>query len=125
VALAADAAGGIPPSRIELAADTIEVPPAEALARVTVRRSGNLHGDVTFRWWTESGSAQAGDDFASFGPRTEHMRDGQDGVRLLVPLVSDSTRRGPRNLFVVIGDPGPGASLGPRMRSMVIIPAVD
>jgi serine/threonine protein kinase len=118
-------AGTSPPSRIELAADTVEVPAAEPLARVTVRRTGDLHRDVTFRWWTESGSAQAGDDFASFGPRTEHIQDGQDGVRLLVPLVSDSTRRRPTSLFVVIGDPGPGASLGARTRTMVIIPAAD
>jgi hypothetical protein len=114
-----------PTSRIELVADTVEVPAAEPLARVTVRRTGDLHRDVTFRWWTESGSAQAGDDFASFGPRTEHIQDGQDAVRLLVPLVSDSTRRRPTSLFVVIGDPGPGASLGARTRSMVIIPAAD
>ena len=110
-------------ARVEIAADLVEVSAAEPLARVTVRRRGNLHGDVRFKWWTEPGSARAGDDFVSVEPRTEHIPDGKDGVKLLVPVVSDLTRRVAKDFYITIGEPGPGTSLGGRTRAMVIIPA--
>jgi hypothetical protein len=44
-------------ARIEMAADTVEVPATEPTAIVIVRRRGSLHGDAGFKWWTESGTA--------------------------------------------------------------------
>jgi serine/threonine protein kinase len=116
----APAASGAP-TRIELAEDMIEASSVESLARVVVRRSGSLRGDVQFVWWTESGSAKAGDDFASFGARAGQMEDLKDSVELLIPIVSDLTRRQPKSFYVVIGQAGPGALLGARTRSVVII----
>ena len=74
---------------------------------------------------TESGTAKPGDDFVPVMSRTERIADGKDGVKLLVPVVSDPARREARDFFIVIGNPGAGASLGARTRAMVIIPAAN
>ncbi len=39
------------------------VAPNEPAALIDVRRRGNLRGDVTFTWWTESGTAKPGEDY--------------------------------------------------------------
>jgi serine/threonine protein kinase len=109
-------------SRIELAADTIDVPRADPAARIVVRRSGNLHGDASFSWWTESGTAKPGQDFAPIARREEHIEDGKSAMSLFIPVVADTTRRRPKSFYVVIRDPSPGAILGARTLTMVTIP---
>ena len=112
-------------SRIELTADTLEVAPSESVAHLTVLRRGNLRSDVTFMWWTESGTAKAGADFESIGSHVEHMDVGKDRVNLFIPLIADSTRRAAKNFYVVIDQAGPGASLGARTLEMVSILAPE
>jgi hypothetical protein len=90
-----------------------------------VRRRGNVHGDLRFKWWTEPGTATAGDDFVAVEPRTERIPEGKDSVKLLVPVVSDLTRRAAKDFYILIGEPGPGTLLGARTRAMVIIPAAN
>jgi serine/threonine protein kinase len=114
--------GSTAPAEIELADDTVDVSTLEPLARVAVHRKGNLRGKVRFMWWTESGTAKAGDDFAAYGASEEQIEEGHDAVTLLIPIVTDSTRRTPKNFFVEIGSPGAGVSLSGRTRAMVIIP---
>jgi hypothetical protein len=63
-------------SRIDLAADSISVAPADPAARIVVHRSGNLSGDAKFSWWTESGTAKPGHDFVPVTPHEEHIGDG-------------------------------------------------
>ncbi len=113
------------PDRLELAADLVAVSVADPVARLMVRRRGRLNGETHFEWWTESGTAKPGDDFVPVMSRTERIADGKDGVKLLVPVVSDPARREARDFFIVIGNPGAGASLGARTRAMVIIPAAN
>jgi len=112
-------------SRIELAADTVDVPPDAPAARVVVRRSGSLHGDASFSWWTESGTAKPGRDFGAVATHEEHIEAGKSTLNLFIPVVSDSTRREPKSFYVVISDPSPGASLGARTLTMVTIPASE
>jgi serine/threonine protein kinase len=112
-------------SRIELAADAIDVSPTELTARVVVRRSGNLHGDVSFSWWTESGTAKPGHDFAPIAPREEHIGDGKGTVSLFIPVIVDAARRRPKSFFVVISNPSAGAALGAHTLAMVTIPPPD
>jgi serine/threonine protein kinase len=124
---ASDAAEGSVPirSRIELAADTIDVPITDPAARVIVRRKGSLHGEVTFTWWTESGTAKPGQDFMAVAPHPEIIEDGKNAVSLFIPVVGDSTRRQPKSFYVVINDPSPGVALGARTLTMVTIPPSD
>ena len=109
-------------SRIELSAATVEVPPAESTAEVVVRRSGNVQGNASFHWWTESGTAKPGQDFMPVAPREESMGSGKGAVNLHIPLVSDSTRQQPKSFYVVISDPSDGATLGARTVTIVTIP---
>ena len=115
-------AGIQPRSRIELAADSIEVPLTDPAARVLVRRRGSLHGPATFTWWTESGTAKPGQDFMAVAPHQEVIEDGKNAVSLFIPVVNDSTRQQPKSFYVVINDPGAGVSLGARTLTMVTIP---
>jgi hypothetical protein len=113
-------------TRIELAADGVDVPLSVPAAHVIVRRSGNLHADAGFTWWTESGTAKPGQDFMGVKPHEEHFEDGKAVASLLVPVVADPTRKEPKSFYVVINDPsGVGASLGKRTLTMVTIPASE
>ena len=108
-------------SRIDLGADSISVAPADPAARIVVHRSGNLRGDATFSWWTESGTAKPGHDFVPVAPHEERIGDGKSALTLYVPVVVDSRRRQPKSFFVVIGSPSAGASLGAHTLAMVTI----
>jgi Protein kinase domain len=110
-----------PLARIELAADTTEVQAGDAIAPVIVRRKGFLRSDASFTWWTESGTAKAGVDFVAASPRVEHIDAGKDRVTLTIPVVVNPTRRQLASFYVVIDQPGPGASLGARTLEMVSI----
>jgi serine/threonine protein kinase len=113
---------GLPHSRVELAADTIDVPLTDPAARVIVRRRGSLQGDATFTWWTESGTAKPGQDFMAVSPHQEVIEDGKSSVSLFIPVVGDPTRQQPKSFYVVINDPGAGVTLGARTLTMVTIP---
>jgi serine/threonine protein kinase len=109
------------PIRVELADDTVDVEADEQVARVTVRRRGNLHGDASFRWWTESGTAKPGRDFTPVIPSAEHIADGSGSVSLSIPV--SSTSRGKSKSFYVVIDrtESGGAALGARTLTMVTI----
>ena len=102
-----------------MVADTVDVDAAEQAARITVRRRGTLHGDASFRWWTESGTAKPGRDFAPVIPRVEHIADGSGSVSLIIPILS--TPRGKSKSFYVVIDrtESGGAALGARTLTMV------
>jgi hypothetical protein len=114
-------AEGAWPIRVEMAADTVDVEPTDQAARVMVRRRGNIHGDASFRWWTESGTAKPGRDFEPVIPRIEHIADGSGSVSLIIPV--PSTPRGkPKSFYVVIDRPeSGGAALGARTLTMVTL----
>jgi len=110
---------------MEMAADTVDVQAGEDTARVTVRRRGNLHGDASFTWWTESGTAKPGRDFVPVIPRVKHIVNGTDSVSLSIPILS--TRRSqPKSFYVVIDrTESGGAALGARTLTMVTIQPPD
>jgi serine/threonine protein kinase len=114
--------GPLPRSRLELAADTIDVPLTDPAARIVVRRRGSLQGAATFTWWTESGTAKPGQDFIAVTPHQEVIEEGKNSVSLFIPVVGDATRQQPKSFYVVINDPGPGVTLGARTLTMVTIP---
>jgi hypothetical protein len=100
--------------------DTIDVPAAESLALVSVRRKGNLRGETNFTWWTESGTAKPGIDFLAALPQLAHIGDGQSGISLNIPL-SKAPRTQPKSFYVVIDQSEGGAALGARTLTMVTL----
>jgi serine/threonine protein kinase len=114
---------GAPQAVIELASDNYTVLPGESAARIVVHRQGRLQGDVSFAWWTEGASAAAGRDYIDWGRRAEQIPAGRSSITLLVPIVSDATRRGRSRVFyIAIGDAGGGAAVGDTARAAVLMP---
>ena len=109
-------------TRIELAADAVEVALTDPAAHILVKRTGNLRTDAAFTWWTESGTAKPGQDFMNVKAHEEHFEDGKSVANLFVPVVADPTRKQPKSFYIVINDPSDGASLGKRTLTMVTIP---
>jgi hypothetical protein len=108
-----------------LAADSVDVPPDEDTARVVVHRTRSFHDDVSFTWWTESGTAKPGLDFVPVKATVGHIETGKNTVSLAVPLVTDPARRGSRSFYVVIDDASDNAALGSRTLTMVTLPGAD
>jgi serine/threonine protein kinase len=107
-------------SKVELAADTVEVADSEPSAQVTVHRKGNLRGSTSFTWWTESGTAKPGADFSAAVPQLAYIGDGKSTVSLSIP-VSSSRHAQSRSFYVVIDQSEGGAKLGARTLTMVTL----
>jgi Protein kinase domain len=106
---------------IDLPSETKSVPGDQPVARIWVRRREGLKGEVSFLWWTESGSAKIDQDFREISPRTAIIDDGANGVELLVPLVENPSRDKPRAFYVKIDEPGSNARLGNLTLMQVLI----
>jgi serine/threonine protein kinase len=118
-------AGNAGPIRVEMASDAVDVETSDQAARITVRRRGNVHGDASFTWWTESGTAKPGRDFYPVIPSVEHIPDGRDSVTLNVPILS-TPRGNSKSFYVVIDRAESGvATLGARNLTMVTIQPRD
>ncbi|HLZ96741.1 MAG TPA: protein kinase, partial [Steroidobacteraceae bacterium] len=124
-ATARDQAGPGARARIELAVDNVEVPPGEGMARIAVHRSRALRDEVSFKWWTESGTAKPGQDFVPVKAQIEHIEGGKNSANLVVPIVDDPARHAARNFYVVIDEASDNAALGPRTLTMVTIPGAE
>jgi eukaryotic-like serine/threonine-protein kinase len=107
-------------SKVELAADTLDVPAGQASAQVTVRRKGNLRGETSFTWWTESGTAKPGADFSAVVPQLAYVADGKSTVSLSIPL-SIAPHAQSKSFYVVIDHSEGGATLGTRTLTMVTL----
>jgi serine/threonine protein kinase len=112
------------PAKLEMLSDTEDALPGERAAHVTVRRKGNVRGETSFNWWTESGTAKPGTDFAPITPRLERMEDGQLSVTLNIPL-SSIPRAQPKSFYVIIDEAEGGAKLNGRRLTMVTLPATN
>jgi hypothetical protein len=109
------------PAKIEMAAALVDVPAGQANAAVMVRRKGNLRGAINFTWWTESGTAKPGTDFAPVVPRIAYIEDGKSSVTLSIP-VTGSPRAQSKNFYVVIDLPEGDAKLGAQTLAMITLP---
>jgi serine/threonine protein kinase len=112
-------------ARIELAADNIDVPPGDDLAHVVVRRTRSLRGEVSFNWWTESGTAKPGKDFTPVATHVEHIEDGKNLADLTIPVIADAARHEAKSFYIVIDAASDNAALGPRTLTMVTLPGAD
>ena len=107
-------------SKIETATDTVEVLAGQPSAQVSVRRKGNLRGETSFRWWTESGTAKPGADFTAVVPQLAYFADGKSNVSLSIPL-SIAPHAQAKSFYVVIDQSEDGAALGARTLTMVTL----
>lgn len=114
-----------PKAHLELASDTVEVPPTDSLAHLVVRRTHSNRGEVSFTWWTESGTALPGRDFTAVPAHVETIGSGQNAITLNIPVVANPARQVPRNFYVVIDQPSDNAVVGPRTLSMVSLVGAD
>jgi serine/threonine protein kinase len=112
------------PVRVELAADTVEVATGETAAHVVVRRKGSLRGEASFTWWTESGTAKPGQDFAPVAPHLEQVDEGSSSAVLSIP-VSGAPHSQPKSFYVVIDRSDSGAPVGARTLTMVTLLPAD
>jgi hypothetical protein len=107
-------------SKVELAADSVDVASGETVAQISVHRKGSLRGETSFTWWTESGTAKPGSDFSAIVPQIAHIGDGKSNVALSIPL-SGATHPLPKSFYVVIDQTEGGATLAGRTLMMVTL----
>jgi hypothetical protein len=105
--------------------DNVEAVPADGVVQVALKRTRSLRGDVSFSWWTESGTAKPGRDFTPIAPHVEHIEDGKSTANLVIPIIADPQRRQARSFYVVIDEADPSAAVGPRTLAMVTLPEPD
>ena len=111
-------------AKVEMAVDTLDASPTDTVINVTVRRKGNLHGQTSFTWWTESGTAKPGVDFSPVLPHVEQMDDGQASVVLSVPLRA-AVRSQPKGFYVGIEEVDGGARIGARSLTQITLPPTN
>jgi hypothetical protein len=109
--------------KISFNRETYVVSRRDSYAPITISRNNGTVGKVTFAWWTESGSAEEGTDFMSYGRKTETLGNGKRRMTVFVPLVSggNKNKSSGRVFFVHIGDASNGLTLGQPKRAKVII----
>lgn len=109
------------PGRITFAQETFTVNKRDGAARIKIRREGGAGGMVSFVWWAEPGTAEAGKDFMSLGRKTETLQNGEREVTVFVPLVVGSDNLNRHVFFVELADPAHGLRYGRITRARVVI----
>ena len=94
----------------------------QKFAEIHVRRSSGSEGDTSFVWWTEPSTAEPGADYVAQDRLTQRLPRGKRMASLFIRLMPNPARTRPAVFYVVIGEPGNGASLG-RARAAVELPA--
>jgi serine/threonine protein kinase len=108
---------------ISLSGGTYRVRSRQNFAELHVHRTPGAPGSTSFVWWTEPASAAAGVDFVPQARITQLLPAGTNAASLFIRLLPNASRRHSAVFYVVIGEPGPGASLGRDARTAVILPA--
>jgi serine/threonine protein kinase len=98
--------------KISVASASYPIGAGQKFAEIRVHRSAGSKGDTSFEWWTESGSALAGNDFAPQAPTTTFFPPGAHTVSLFIKVVPDAARKRPAVFYVVLGNPSSGTLLG-------------
>jgi len=109
------------PGRLSFATASLRVTEGTAVLIATVTRQGGTTGDVSFRWRTTGGSATPDADYVASGWQETTIPDGQDSVRIYVPLVDDGIAEDTETFSLELSRPGGGASLDSPDRLRVTI----
>ena len=108
---------------ISLSGSVYRVRPRQNFAELHVQRTSGAPGSTSFVWWTEAASAAAGIDFVPQPRVTQLLPAGTRAASLFVRLLPNASRKHSAVFYVVIGEPGNGASLGHATRTAVVMPA--
>jgi hypothetical protein len=100
------------PTRFGFAQSQVTVRESDVAARIVIRRSGDTTQRATVAWWTDEGSALAGQDFADLGRRVERFEPGEMQRTIFVPLTNDPDAEPAKsfNVFLGSGSRGRGVS---------------
>jgi serine/threonine protein kinase len=98
--------------KISVASASYPIGAGQKFAEIRVHRSLGSKGNTSFEWWTEPGSALAGDDFAPQAPTTTFFPSGVQTVSLFIKVVPNTARKRPAVFYVVLGNPSTGTLLG-------------
>ena len=109
------------PGSIAFAQDEYRVTEGTAVVIATIGRRNGLSGDVTVRWRTVPGSAETDADFAGSDWEEVTIGEGQEGIRIYIPLVDDGLLEDEESFFLELSEPGGGAILGSPARVRVRI----
>jgi serine/threonine protein kinase len=110
------------PNTLSIAAASYRVGARKNFAEVHVLRSNGSGGDTSFAWWTEPSSALPDTDYVPQARTIQLLSNRSQMASLFVRLVANVSRRHPAVFFVVIAEPGKGASLGRVTRAAVALP---
>lgn len=116
-----EAAASSVPRRVAFESAEYVATESDGSVKLTISRSGVSAKPLSFSWRLLPQSADAGEDFAAIGPRTETIPAGSKSTTVLIPLVSDAVKERTEMFAVELGDPGSGAELGEPARTTVII----
>lgn len=95
-----------------LAADGLRVSESSVAARIVVRRTGTLEGQVSVGWRTMDGTAQSGQDYVDLGRNIETFADGEAERAFFIPLIADSRVEDTEHFVVAIDEQPQGAGEG-------------
>ena len=112
-----------PIDSVSIAAGYYKIGARKNFAEVHVRRSNGSGGDTTFTWWTEPGTALPGTDYVATARTIQLLSERSQMASLFVRLVPNVARKHRVVFYVVIAEPGNGASLGRVTRAAVVLPA--
>ena len=110
-----------PTRRVSLEAAAMEVSEGAFAAVITVRRSGNTRGIVSFAWRVEGSNAVRGQDFGGAAQGTARFTSGQNLRTIYVPLIDDAEREGPEAFTVSVRPTSNAAAAGEVTRTIVTI----
>jgi hypothetical protein len=98
--------------KISVGSASYPIGAGQKFAEIRVHRSAGSKGNTSFEWWTEPGSALAGNDFAPQAPTTAIFPTGVHTVSLFIKVVPNAARKRPAVFYVVLGNPSTGTLLG-------------
>jgi len=119
---ASAAAPAKPADSVSMTAGNYRIGAHQNFAEIHVRRSNGSGGEATFAWWTEPGSALPGTDYVAQGRTVQLLSAHSQMATLYVKLVPNVSRKHRAEFYVVIAEPGSGASLGRVTRATVVLP---
>jgi serine/threonine protein kinase len=121
------ASGEVPVSAhadaISMSTNSYRIGARKNFAEIHVRRANGTGGDTTFAWWTEPGTAMPGADYVPQERTIQLLSERSQMASLFVKLVPGVRRKHHAVFYVVIGEPGNGATLGRVTRAAIVLPA--
>ena len=109
------------PDMLSLSSDRYIVDPDRGVAELSVERSPDAAGDISFLWWTEGAGAKPDEDYVGGKPRRVQIGDGVGSSTLRIPILANPKRRHVEMFYVLIARPEGNAGIGPIHRAAVFL----